>query len=446
MPTRLVATGLAAVIVVGGVVDLFPIKNQRMYQVGLDGDPLFEWVRSSTKPKDVFLSDTFVVHGILEAGRRIYLGWPYFAWGAGYAVKEREQWYRDVFALRSARDLVGRLQAAGIDYVAIDDGLRDRGFASRLNEEVFQAYFTTAFGDPDNDYGHLAIYRVPTDPSAAAALPDAPPEDMYVGGAGAAPGQFASPRGLALDRSGAVYVADTGNDRIQKFSSSGNLLASFAGSGAGAGRFDAPAGVAVRSDGSIVVAAGERLVVLDPAGQFDRELSVADLPSPTWVDVAIDRDDALYALDAASGRVARFAPDGSAVTFGGRGSGEGQLQDPSGLAVRDGTIVVADAGNARIQLFDGEGTFLEGWPVTEWEGLAAPEADVAIDDGGTVWASSPATDEILVYRPDNTLAGNLVGADVPFDRPSGLSLRLGGLLFVVNGGGHRVSLLSAIHP
>jgi sugar lactone lactonase YvrE len=447
VPTRLVAAGLAAVIVVGGVIDLFPIKNQRMYQAGVDGDPLYEWVRTATRPNDLFLSDFYVVHGILLAGRKLYLGWPYYSWSAGYAVGVREQWYREVFALRGARELVQRLQAAGIAYVAFDDGLRDRGFASKLNEEVFQDNLEMAFDDPDNRYGNLTIYRVPTDAAAAGALPDAPPEDMYVGGPGSAPGRFAAPRGLALDRSGAVYVADTGNDRIQKFSSSGNLMASFDLSSSGAGEIRAPSGVAVTSTGSMVVAAGERLVVLDQDGQFERELSAADLPSPNWVDVAIDRGDAIFALDAADGRVARFGVDGSTLLFGSPGSDDGQLRDPTGLGVRTGTVAVADMGNARIELFDGEGGFLETMAVAEWQDSPSPEADVAVDDGGTVWASSPVTNSVVVYRPDGTFARSIAPTDgEPLERPAGLALRPGGFLFVANAGGDRVSLLGSINP
>ena len=65
---------------------------------------------------------------------------------------------------------------------------------------------------------------MPTEPAATLDLPDAPAEDMYTGGTGSAPGQFADPRGIALDKLKHVYVADTGgNGRIQEFSSDGSL-------------------------------------------------------------------------------------------------------------------------------------------------------------------------------------------------------------------------------
>jgi sugar lactone lactonase YvrE len=446
VPTRLIAAGLAVVITAGGVVDLFPIKNERMYQAWTDGDPLYEWVRSDTRPSDVFLTDLYVVHGILLAGRKIYMGWPYFSWSAGYDVTAREAWYRDVFALRSPRELVRRLQAAGIVYVAFDDGLRERGFAPRLNEEVFQENMELVFDDPDNRYAHLSIYRVHDDAAVADALPDAPPEDMYTGGFGTAAGQFTFPRGLAVDRAAAVYVADTGNDRIQKFSSDGNLLGTFGGVDTGVD-VSGPTGVAITSGGSIVIAAGGRLVVLDSSGQLERELTAPQVASPTWVDVAVDRDDTVYALDAANGLVARFAGDGSVAVFGGSGADDGQLANPTGIDARDGQVVVADPGNARIVRFDGQGGFVSTAPVPEWQGVAVSEADVAVAGDGTVWASSPTTNSIIVYRADDTLAGVLTPGDPqPLDRPSGIAWLTGGRLFVANAGGNRISLLTSINP
>jgi DNA-binding beta-propeller fold protein YncE len=442
-----VVISLVAVIVAGGVIDLVPVKNERIYEVGLTGDPLYEWVRTETRPNDVFLSDIFVVHGILLAGRRLYLGWPYYAWSAGYAAREREQVYRDLFALRSPRELVRRLQAAGIDYVAFDDGLRDRGFAPRLNEEIYRDHMEAVFTDPDNSYAHLAIFRVPTNPATADALPDAAPEDMYAGGAGSGPGTLDRPRGVALERSGALLVADTGHGRVGRFSSSGTLLGWIGGAGAGQGRLDRPTGVAVNSRGERYVADGARLVAFDPSGTFAREWTEAGIPFADVRDVAIDSSDRVYALDAGNGRVVRLDPDGTVVAWGSVGTADGQLSDPSGLAAGGGKVVVADAGNARIVVFNDQGGFREARPVPEWKGLSERTADVAIDPDGRIWASSPATNSILVYRADGALAGSLAptGAGA-LAGPSGLALKPGVALFVANGRADRITLLTQLNP
>lgn len=67
-------------------------------------------------------------------------------------------------------------------------------------------------------------------------------------------GQFSFPSGLAVDSLGNVYVADTGNHRIQKFDASGNFLAKWGSEGNGDGQFSNPAGVAVDSLGNVYVA------------------------------------------------------------------------------------------------------------------------------------------------------------------------------------------------
>jgi len=447
VPARLAVISLVVVIVAGGVIDLIPVKNQRIYEVGLTGDRLYEWVRTETRPNDVFLSDLFVVHRILLAGRRLYLGWPYYAWSAGYAAPQREQVYRDLFGLRSPRELVRRLQAAGIDFVAFDDGLRERGFAPRLNEEIYRDHMEAVFTDPANRYGNLAIYRVPSNPATVDALPDAPPEDMYAGGTGSGPGLFDGPRGVALERSGALLVADTGHGRVGRFSTSGNLLGWLGGQGASRGRLDRPTGVAVNSRGEVYVSDRGRLLAFDPSGAFARAWTGAEIPFAELSDVAIDGSDRVYALDAGNGRVVRLDPDGTVVAWGSVGSAEGQLSDPSGLAVGAGKVVVADAGNARIVVFDDQGGFQEARPVPEWKGLPQRTADVAIDADGRIWASSPATDSILVYRSDGTLAGSLAptGADA-LAGPSGLVLKPGVAMFVANARADRITLLTQLSP
>jgi hypothetical protein len=57
-----------------------------------------------------------------------------------------------------------------------------------------------------------------------------------------------------MDSSGNVYVADSGNDRIQKFNSEGNCITSWGSCGTGEGEFNDPNGIAVDSSGNVFVA------------------------------------------------------------------------------------------------------------------------------------------------------------------------------------------------
>ena len=443
-PGRLVAVGLTGVIVVGGVVDFIPIKNERLYTVGWTGDPLYDWVSTQTSPKAVFLTDLVVVHEILIAGRKVYLGWPYYAWSAGYDMPTREASYRAIFAERSPRELVARLQAAGIDYVAIDDGLRDRGEAPKVNQEVFRAHLDAVFTDPENRYAHLTIYRVPTDPGAAARLPEASPIDMYTGGAGSRPGQFNGPRGLARDpSSGDLWIADAGNGRIERYSSSGDRIGSLGGDTAPVA-IPGATGVAADRAGRVFVAAGDRLLAYDASGRLLSEWSAAaGAAFSGLIDVAVDDSGRIFALDAGNGRVVSIAPDGTATAWGSVGRGEGQLQAPTGIAVGDDTIAVADEGNARIDLFDTTGNLVDQLDVPEWDGTHSGVADVALTAAGEVFATVPRSNSYVMFRADGSEGGPATPVDPDaLDGPAALALQPGGALFVSNLGSNRITLLT----
>jgi DNA-binding beta-propeller fold protein YncE len=61
------------------------------------------------------------------------------------------------------------------------------------------------------------------------------------------------PTGVAVDGSGNIYVADVGNDRIQKFDSEGNSLTKWGTAGTGDGQFSRPRGLAVDAAGNVYV-------------------------------------------------------------------------------------------------------------------------------------------------------------------------------------------------
>ncbi len=67
-------------------------------------------------------------------------------------------------------------------------------------------------------------------------------------------GIFAYPRGVATDTVGNVYVADTGNNRIQRVTADGNLLTDWGRDGSLKGDFLNPSAVAIDSIGNVYVA------------------------------------------------------------------------------------------------------------------------------------------------------------------------------------------------
>src|SRR2546426_229589 len=87
-------------------------------------------------------------------------------------------------------------------------------------------------------------------PVLATALPEDPPVFVLKWGSwGFGPGQFEYPYGLAADAQGNVYVADKGNDRIQKFRGDGTFIRQWGGGGSDPGQFDGPTGIAISADG-----------------------------------------------------------------------------------------------------------------------------------------------------------------------------------------------------
>lgn len=172
-------------------------------------------------------------------------------------------------------------------------------------------------------------------------------------------GQLSSPDQIALDAQGAVYVADGGNNRIEKFSAQGQYVASI-----GKGAF---------------TAADDQLS--DPKG------------------VTIAPDGTLWAVDELYRRVQHYATDGRYLGgFGREGDGPGEFSAPGSITATGDALYVTDRGNSRVQRFTLDGTFVKqvGGTPGSGDGQFSHPQFVAADCAGSLYVSD--TDNVRVQR------------------------------------------------
>lgn len=444
---RLAKTGIAGVAfsivlviftTLGGVIDLFPIQNDRMLTIPFRNDRLTTWLLDNTQPSDLFLSQTFLSHPVLFSGRRLFLGNTLFAWTAGYAVGPRETVYKQMFEERDPTKLIQLLNENKIAYVAIDNGMRQSRLITRLNETIYAQTFERVFDDDQKQYDQLSIYKVSALKSLSSPTPFVPRTSAFVGGHGDGLGQFEHPRGIAVDQKGNFYVTDTGNGRVQKFSANGDSLGLVGESG----DFREPNSIAIDATGNLYIsdAGKQRLIKFRSDGTFEQEW-IGPEPGffgPRGVAVGFDR--AVYVVDQGRARIVKLGSNGQSSQWGSRGNGDGEFLEPTAVAVFGETVYVADAQNGRIQVFDSNGRFLNKWDVPEWQKSIWQYPDLIVDSKNKrLYASSTVTNEVIVFDLSGRRLSSLSPSSERLEAPSGLALASNRTLYVVNSDGGRVS-------
>jgi len=289
------------------------------------------------------------------------------------------------------------------------------------------------------------------------------------GSQGSAPGQFQSPRGIKVGPDGFIYVADSGNHRIQKFTTGGQFVAAWgqpstieteAGVPQG---FNEPWDVAVAPGGDIYVADtwNHRIQRLDAEGRTVFSWGLFGQYGPGDVagqsafygprGLAIGPEGRVYVADTGNKRVQVFEPDGRfAFQWGGGGVLEGYLEEPVGIAFGPGDeIYVADTWNQRVQVFDKNGTTLRQWPIAGWDtGLPDEKPYLAVDAQGYVYVTDPGYYRVLVFDSlgNYVLSFGQYGLDErSFALPTGIAVGKDGLIYVADAHGNRVLVFDPLN-
>uniref|UniRef100_A0A1X7UXH3 Uncharacterized protein n=1 Tax=Amphimedon queenslandica TaxID=400682 RepID=A0A1X7UXH3_AMPQE len=178
--------------------------------------------------------------------------------------------------------------------------------------------------------------------------------------------KFLYPRGVAITPDKFILVSD--NDRIQKISMDGYLIASVGELGREPLQFSGPYGIAISPiTGQVYIVdwLNHRIQVLNPDLTFSHSFGSkgsanGQFQSPR--DIAIDSQGLVCVTDFDNHRIQKFSPDGKFVgQFGSEGSGPGQVNGPRGITIDTaaaGLVYVSEEGNNRISVFTSDGVFV----------------------------------------------------------------------------------------
>jgi uncharacterized protein (TIGR03663 family) len=263
-----------------------------------------------------------------------------------------------------------------------------------------------------------AVITTDIDPYADSLLEIMP--DQIIGQTTSETPEFSGPRGIAVAADDSIYIADTFNNRIVHYSANGELIDSWGtyadasqGSAPG-GTFNEPWGIAIGPDGSVYVtdtwnyriqrftADGEFITMWGTSG-------IGDTPTGFYGPrgIYVDQNGQVFITDTGNKRVVVFDSDGNYITqFGASGMELGNFDEPVGITGdANGFIYVADTWNYRVQVFGPSEDGLTYTAITSWDiyGWSSESIDnkpfLTIGPNGNLFTVDPTNFRVLEFTP-----------------------------------------------
>ncbi len=266
---------------------------------------------------------------------------------------------------------------------------------------------------------------------------------------GSEDGNFSYPKGIIADSLGNIYVADSGNHRIEKFDSSGTFITKWGSYGSGDTQFINPSDVAIdSSDNVFVLDGGNRQVKeFDSSGTFITKWGSSGSGNGQFNNpkgITIDSSDNIYVADTDNNRIQEFDSSGTFITkWGGIwGYNNGQLKSPQGISVDySNNIYVADLYNYRIQKFDSSGNYITQWGSGgSGDGQFNPVYDVTVDSLGNIYTVD-GNNRIQKFDSSGnyiTKFGENGSCNGQFSSPQGILVTPTGDLYISDTNNHRI--------
>jgi hypothetical protein len=287
----------------------------------------------------------------------------------------------------------------------------------------------------------------PVSPVGQDAVPDASTSrfrsELTIGRPGGDNGEFSAPRGVAATGDSTVFVADTGNGRVQMFNRDGRFLKLLGGRGDREGEFREPTAMRVSPHGQLYIldSGNGWISKFDQGGHFLARVGgpAAGFFGPRGFDV--DDRDRIFVASAGQAQVIELDPRGQRLsTLGGAG---GDLREPTDvMLLPDGSLVVVDPGVGRLYHLESDGRLRAATSFPKAASVDGPHLAPLPD--GAILATDPAGHRLLLF--DRDLApigafGREGTAPGLFRVPVGLAVGVDGAIYVSETVGGRIQRL-----
>lgn len=108
-----------------GIIDFFVVENDHRGEVAdIKVNPIARWIVDNTPKDAVFLNSHFFFHPASLAGRKIFLGWPYFSWSAGY-TEQRGDTMKILYESKDVSIFCPLLTSHNISFITVEDTSSD---------------------------------------------------------------------------------------------------------------------------------------------------------------------------------------------------------------------------------------------------------------------------------------------------------------------------------
>lgn len=141
----------------GGIIDFFPLYNDHKVSIAdYESKSESEWIINNSAPDSVFLSTIYLYDPASLAGRKIFLGWPYFAWSQGYNTEKRGEILKEILGADNKIKACDLLINNNINFVEIKIEEPPNPDVPTISN-LWQESFAKSYENSENNY---TIYSV----------------------------------------------------------------------------------------------------------------------------------------------------------------------------------------------------------------------------------------------------------------------------------------------